>query len=75
MSISIPYKLLRWILVVLLAVVLVPAQAQQNLRSKLSGQIKNKFTGLPLSNVNVYMECLKTGTTTNEEGYYDLEVV
>ena len=35
------------------------------------GYIKNKFTNMPIKDVNVYLKELKQGTVTDENGYFD----
>lgn len=37
---------------------------------KISGTIKDAETNLPLSNVNIIISALQTGSTTNDSGYY-----
>ncbi|PHS06706.1 MAG: TonB-dependent receptor [Kordia sp.] len=40
---------------------------------KISGNITDQKTFKPLTGVNIYIESLNTGTTTNSNGYFNLE--
>ena len=49
------------------------AQSTSKYKATLSGYVKNNWTGEGLFGVNVYIASLKTGTTTDENGYFKLE--
>lgn len=57
------------LILLLLTVYLIPSQAQ---RTTISGKISEKGTGESLIGANVYVPSIKSGTTTNNYGFYSL---
>ena len=51
-----------------------PSAPEQKPKVKLSGYVNNKDTGNPLDGAIIYIEELKTGTTTDSTGYYEFSL-
>ena len=62
----------RFILIICLLSCLMTAFAQQ--KGTVSGIVKDAESGETLVGVSIYVEKLKTGTTTSEKGYYELSL-
>ena len=62
----------RFILIICLLTCLMSAFAQQ--MGMVSGVVKDADSGETLVGVSIYIEKLKTGTTTNEKGFYELSL-
>lgn len=56
----------------MLAVGTIPAQAQEN--ESVQGQVTDSQTGEPLPGVNVIIEGTSQGTSTDQDGEYELDV-
>ena len=62
------FKILKW------SIFLLPLFALSQERFTISGVIKEKSNNESLYGVNVVIEELKTGATTNEYGFYSISV-
>jgi hypothetical protein len=59
---------------ILFLILLCPALFSQNNSSKISGLISDKNNNQPLSNCNIFIEDLYTGTTSDINGFYSLNL-